>query len=526
MLTTRAARMVRALLLAAALVAGVLSASPAQAAAPAAINLLSSSCPTDIVQGQTSGCVTELQNLLNAHGANISVDGNFGGGTLAAVKQFQASAAIGVDGRVGPITKDKLYIFSGLYPAPVDLRSASCPADVVRGQNSGCVVELQNLLRHYGFRVEVDGDFGPATESAVRSFQSANGLGVDGRVGPQTKAALYNLDEGPSQGLGVDLRSSACPSNIVQGQSGLCVSTLQSLLNGKGQSVSVDGEFGPNTAAAVRAFQSSAGIGVDGEVGAQTKAALYAGTSGVPSPINLNSSSCPTDIVKGQKSGCVTELQSLLNHHGAALAVDGDFGGLTDSAVRRFQSDAGLSVDGRVGPNTKAALYGVVTPPSSPPPGGGYSAMLRVAQAEADAGVREGSARANSYGQSVGLSISTSGYAWCAVFVSWVAQQTGATDFRHSYVYNWVKAARAGQHGLSVTTSPAPGDIVAFDWDGNNNYTGGQEHIGIVRSVSGSSFTTVEGNTHVEGNDNSGDGVYVRNRRTDSNYNVLFIRVR
>ncbi|WP_205752597.1 peptidoglycan-binding protein [Cryptosporangium phraense] len=519
-------RSIRALMLAAALVAGVLTAAPAQAAAPAAINLLSSSCPTDIVQGQTSGCVTELQNLLNAHGANITVDGNFGANTLSAVKSFQASAAIGVDGRVGPITKDKLYIFSGLYPAPVDLRSASCPSDVIRGQNSGCVVELQNLLRHYGFRVEVDGDFGPATEAAVRSFQSANGLGVDGRVGPQTKAALYNLDEGPSQGLGVDLRSSACPSNIVQGQSGLCVSTLQALLNGKGQNISVDGEFGANTAAAVRAFQSSAGIGVDGQVGPQTKTALYSGTSGVPAPINLTSSSCPTDIVKGQKSGCVTELQSLLNHHGASLAVDGDFGGLTDSAVRRFQADAGLSVDGRVGPNTKSALYGVVTPPSSPPPGGGSSAILRVAQAEADAGVREGSARANSYGQSVGLSLSTSGYAWCAVFVSWVAQQTGATDYRHSYVDHWVHAAQNGTHGLSVTTSPAPGDIVAFDWDGNGDFTGGNEHIGIVRTVSGgASFTTVEGNTHAEGS-SAPDGVFVRNRSTNDGYNVLFIRVR
>ncbi|MFG2792553.1 alpha/beta fold hydrolase [Streptomyces sp. NPDC048419] len=161
-------------------------------------------------------------------------------------------------------------------------------------------------------------------------------------------------------------------------------------------------------------------------------------------------------IVQGQRSGCVTELHSLLNHHGADLAVDGDFGPLTDSAVRDFHAEKGLSVDGRVGPNTKAALYGAVTPPSSPPPGGGHGKILDVAEAEV--GTVEGSARANSYGSAVGLSLSTSDYAWCATFVSWVARETGATSYRNSYVSGWVKQARAGNYHLSVTTSPQPGD--------------------------------------------------------------------
>jgi hypothetical protein len=89
----------------------------------------------------------------------------------------------------------------------------------------------------------------------------------------------------------------------------------------------------------------------------------------------------------------------------------------------------------------------------------------------------------------------------------------------------WVKQARAGNYHLSVTTNPRPGDIVAFDWNGGDDYTGGHEHMGIVRTVSGGSgFTTVEGNT---GNPNGGsDGVYVKSRSTNSGYDVLFIRVR
>ncbi|MEU1512870.1 peptidoglycan-binding protein [Streptomyces sp. NPDC005811] len=502
-------------------------AGPASAAAPAAIRLTSSSCPANIVQGQVSGCVTELQNLLNAHGAGLVVDGSFGANTLYAVRQYQASTAIAVDGQVGPQTKAKLYATGGSAPAPIVLTSASCPANIVQGDKGGCVSELQRLLQHFGYTIDVDGEFGAATYSAVRDFQSSHGLSVDGQVGTNTKRELYDTDESASTAL--DLRSASCPANIVDGESGGCVATLQALLNGKGYHLDVDGQFGPLTLAAVKAFQSASGLSVDGQVGTNTKAALYAnistgGGSGAPAPVNLTSSSCPANIVQGQRSGCVTELQSLLNHHGADLAVDGDFGPLTYSAVRDFQAEKGLSVDGQVGTNTKAALYGAVTPPSSTPPGGGYAQMLAVAEAEA--GTVEGSARANSYGSAVGLSRSTSTYAWCATFVSWVAKQTGASSYRNTYVVGWVRQARAGNYHLSVTTDPQPGDIVAFDWNGGWDFEGGHEHIGIVRSVgSGSSFTTVEGNTSDPGGGGS-EGVYIKNRSTTSGYDVLFIRVR
>jgi hypothetical protein len=68
-------------------------------------------------------------------------------------------------------------------------------------------------------------------------------------------------------------------------------------------------------------------------VGPNTKAALDGATSGMPAPIPLTSSRCPNYITEGEIAGCVTELQILLNNHGAGLAVYGDFGPMTLAAV-------------------------------------------------------------------------------------------------------------------------------------------------------------------------------------------------
>lgn len=59
-----------------------------------------------------------------------------------------------------------------------------------RGDNEEDVKALQLALVQAGYRVNVDGDFGPGTESAVRRFQWDHHIDVDGQVGPQTAAML------------------------------------------------------------------------------------------------------------------------------------------------------------------------------------------------------------------------------------------------------------------------------------------------------------------------------------------------
>lgn len=73
-------------------------------------------------------------------------------------------------------------IRSGARPsAPV----APAPAVLRRGDTGPAVSDLQRELG-----VVVDGDFGPATEAAVRAFQRSRGLAPDGVVGSITAAAL------------------------------------------------------------------------------------------------------------------------------------------------------------------------------------------------------------------------------------------------------------------------------------------------------------------------------------------------
>lgn len=63
-------------------------------------------------------------------------------------------------------------------------------ADVERGDKGQDVVEVQYTLRALGYSLAVDGSFGAQTEKAVRHYQRANRLVVDGIVGPATQASL------------------------------------------------------------------------------------------------------------------------------------------------------------------------------------------------------------------------------------------------------------------------------------------------------------------------------------------------
>lgn len=127
---------------------------------------------------------------------------------------------------------------------------------VATGAQGETVRTIQYLLRAVGNDVEVDGDFGPQTEAAVKSFQAISILRQDGSVGPSTWAKLV--------------------VTLKLGSQGEAVEAVQSQLIAHGADVALDGDFGPQTDAAVRGFQQAHGLAVDGIVGPQTWQALVA----------------------------------------------------------------------------------------------------------------------------------------------------------------------------------------------------------------------------------------------------------
>ena len=106
---------------------------------------------------------------------------------------------------------------------------------------------------------DITGTFGSTTEQTVKDCQQGAGLTVDGIVGPMTWQAL---PADPNTPL------------LARGASGSVVTALQKGLKKFSTPATdpgaVDGDFGPKTEAAVKAYQQDRGIQADGIVGDQT----------------------------------------------------------------------------------------------------------------------------------------------------------------------------------------------------------------------------------------------------------------
>lgn len=141
------------------------------------------------------------------------------------------------------------------------------------------------------------------------------------------------------------------------GDSGSDVRELQRLLKKRGYYTgSIDGQYGRGTERAVRNFQDDANLTVDGKAGEKTLAALRSSSAANSVP---GSAARPDDgILRPGDSGSeVKALQQLLKKHGYYKgSIDGKYGSGTERAVRYFQDDAGLTVDGTAGKKTLAAL--------------------------------------------------------------------------------------------------------------------------------------------------------------------------
>ncbi|HET7580195.1 MAG TPA: peptidoglycan-binding protein [Bacillales bacterium] len=137
-------------------------------------------------KGMQNTDVKPVQHQLKEwHYYHFDVDGIYGPLTFRAVKDFQKDHGLSVDGIVGPKTKQAMKKMKSLK------HTYQHAPTLKQGSHGKIVKDLQKQLQQLNYYDgKLDGIYGPLTEKAVKAFQKANEIAVDGIVGPDTYAAL------------------------------------------------------------------------------------------------------------------------------------------------------------------------------------------------------------------------------------------------------------------------------------------------------------------------------------------------
>ena len=351
-------------------------------------------------EGDTGEDVYTLQAKLFELGYyNGRIDGRYSSETTAAVKAFQKANGLGADGIAGKGTLNKLNSAGAVAADTSGAAGDSVIDDTMaddsvnqptgaytvlrRGDKSDQVQVMQRYLATLGYLNSTpDGQFGSATERAVKLFQEANGLSADGVAGSGTLSILYGGDavsyseyfgsSGSASGGTATVTPTAVPdmTTVIQWESeGDNVRQYQQRLVELGylDSKSVTGKFNQKTVEATKAFQTMNDLKVDGAAGPQSLKLIYSGdaldANGVRVGDKLGSASdtvAVSDVLTAGMSGeQVRQVQSRLAALGylSASFISGTYDDATAQAVRQFQQANGLTADGTAGSATQSRLY-------------------------------------------------------------------------------------------------------------------------------------------------------------------------
>lgn len=252
-----------------------------------------------ITSGET---VVEVQTELRRRGYDIDViTGQWDVPTRDAILAYQRDAGLAETGVVDEALAESLR-------TTASLPSANQRA-LVRG--------VQEALRERGYNTgPVDGTMSPLTQSAIRTYEADAGLPVTGTASPALLARL----EGAGTTAPVD---DAATVRAVQEEL-----ITRGYLRGE-----ADGRMGARTSAAIREFEQDAGLAVTGTASPALLTSLRA------------SDLTWADANRGQ---IVAEIEEELRLKGYRVGpVDGQLDPRSEAAIRAFQQDAGLTVDGR-----------------------------------------------------------------------------------------------------------------------------------------------------------------------------------
>lgn len=317
------------------------------------------------------------------------VNGIFDENTEKAVKAFQKIFNLTADGIVGRST---WYKVSSIYVAIKSLAelefegeeipsTTTYPGTLKRGSTGEAVKQLQYFLSAISAYyedvspVKIDGMFGIDTENAVKDFQDAFDLQVDGIVGKKTWDKIYNTFKSIESNLEESIvKSPEYPGYVLkEGSKGYDVIRIQSYLSAISSkynvipNISADGYFGPKTKSAVIAFQKYFGLNPDGIIGPATWDMIFNVYSKLDSTNNVNTPKLyyeyPNMEFKiGDSGNWIKVLQKILNilHRDNSkiipLIIDGKFGEKTRENLVVFQLEENLDANGIVNKNTWDAM--------------------------------------------------------------------------------------------------------------------------------------------------------------------------
>ena len=352
----------------------VVTQQPTDTPAPTASSLKKGASGSEVRQVQ--------QRLKDLKYLSGSVDGDFGDATEAAVIAFQKANGLEVDGKVGKQTLAKLNSNTAIAntgnsiavvtPKPTKkptVTNTPRPTNTPKvedvyleiGSSGSKVKTLQQRLISLGYLAgTADGEYGGATQAAVKAFQKRMGEWEDGKAGPKTLSKLYSSSAKKANSV-----VSIVGETLEEGMDGNAVRALQKRLKELGYLTgTVDGDFGSATKTAVIAFQRSVGLTPDGKAGTATINKLFqedlkTESESKDEDTSTISSTGYVVLEEGAEGDAVRKLQKALKSMGYySGSVDGSYGSGTTSAVMAFQRANDLTVDGKAGPATQRILYG------------------------------------------------------------------------------------------------------------------------------------------------------------------------
>ena len=240
--------------------------------------------------------------------------------TAQAVKLFERKNGFEMDGVLTQYEYDLL------------MSGEAAKYSVSLGDEGTDVSELQRRLVELGYLQDVTGEFCIYTQKAVKAFQKANNLSVDGTIGQETREMLYS-DEAKAKALSY-------------GDTAEILKTYQERLkklnyyNG-----AINGIFNSELRDAVKAFQNKNGLIADGAIGATTAELL------------MSDEAQPSSYSLGDSGDMVKKIQQRLVELKYMTGATGYFGENTETAVKRFQTINGLKADGKIGEKTLEVLF-------------------------------------------------------------------------------------------------------------------------------------------------------------------------